>query len=271
MRAGFIGLGSQGAPMARRIVDAGLPLTIWARRAASTVPFADSPATVAATPAEVGARSDWVGICVVADDDVEQVLLGEDGVLAGLAPGGLVAIHSTIHPATARRLAGECERQGAALVDAPVSGGSPAASAGRLLVMAGGREDEIERCRPVFETFSDRIVPVGGVGDAQVVKLINNFAFTAQLSLALETLEFADRLGVDRGSLCETLAQGSGGSRAIDILNRNGFTLSGIARSRDVLRKDVRLARQLAGEIPDAEPETISKLSERIFERLDRE
>ena len=86
-RVGFIGLGSQGAPMARRIVDEGHALTIWARRA-DVEPFADSAAAVAATPAELGAASDVVGVCVVADADVEDVLLRDDGVLAGMAPAG---------------------------------------------------------------------------------------------------------------------------------------------------------------------------------------
>ena len=92
MRVGFIGLGSQGAPMARRIVDGGYDLTLWARRAASLEPYADTAAAVAATPAELGAASDLVCLCVVGDDDVRQVLHGDDGVLAGMARGGIVAV-----------------------------------------------------------------------------------------------------------------------------------------------------------------------------------
>ena len=88
MRAGFIGLGSQGAPMARRIVDAGMPLTIWARRPETLEPFADTAAVGRATPAELAANSDVVGICVVSDADVEDVVLRDDGVLAGMAAGG---------------------------------------------------------------------------------------------------------------------------------------------------------------------------------------
>ena len=102
-RVGFIGLGSQGAAMARRITDEGFPLTIWARRPASVEPFAGTDAVVASTPAELGAASDVVGICVVADADVEDVLLRADGVLAGMAPGGVIAIHSTVHPDTCAR------------------------------------------------------------------------------------------------------------------------------------------------------------------------
>ena len=123
-RAGFIGLGSQGGPMARRIAEAGLPLTLWARRPESVAPYADTAAVVAASPAALGAASDVVGVCVVADADVEAVLLGPDGVLAGMAPGGVVAVHSTIRPDTCRRLAERAAERGVALVDAPVSGGA---------------------------------------------------------------------------------------------------------------------------------------------------
>jgi 3-hydroxyisobutyrate dehydrogenase-like beta-hydroxyacid dehydrogenase len=104
-RVGFIGLGSQGGPMARRIIEAGYPVTLWARRPATLEPFADLPADVAASPAELGKASDLVCICVVGDADVEEVLAGEHGVLAGLGPGGMVAMHSTIHPHTCQRLA----------------------------------------------------------------------------------------------------------------------------------------------------------------------
>src|SRR5580658_928306 len=106
MRVGWIGLGSQGGPMARRVAEAGFPLSIWARHPAAVEAFADTGATVAGSPAELGVASDIVGICVVADADVEAVLLGDDGLLAGLVPGAVVMIHSTIHPDTCTRLAG---------------------------------------------------------------------------------------------------------------------------------------------------------------------
>src|SRR4051794_28493130 len=105
MRVGFIGLGSQGAPMARRVVGGGYELTLWARRPTSVEPYADTAAKVAATPAELAATSDLVCLCVVGDDDVKQVLEGDTGVLAGLAAGGIIAIHSTIHPDTCREIA----------------------------------------------------------------------------------------------------------------------------------------------------------------------
>jgi len=97
-RVGFIGLGSQGAPMARRIIEAGYPVTLWARRPRTLEPFADTGAKTAGTPAELAAASDLVCLCVTADADVEQVIAGAGGVLAALAEGGVIAVHSTVPP-----------------------------------------------------------------------------------------------------------------------------------------------------------------------------
>src|SRR6478735_9387280 len=118
MRVGFIGLGSQGGPMARRIVEGGYETTLWARREASLEPYADTTAKTAGSPAELAAASDLVCLCVVDDDDVRQVLYGESGVLAGLASGGIVAIHSTVHPDTCREIAERAAAQGVSVIDA---------------------------------------------------------------------------------------------------------------------------------------------------------
>ena len=169
-RVGFIGLGSQGAPMARRIIGAGYPVTLWARRPGTLEPFADTGAKTAGTPAELAAASDLVCLCVTADADVEQVIAGEGGVLAALAEGGVIAVHSTVHPDTCRRLAAEAATRGIRLIDAPVSGGAPAASAGRLLVMVGGDEPTVEFCRPVFASYGDPVVHLGPLGAGLVTK-----------------------------------------------------------------------------------------------------
>src|SRR4051812_3665770 len=158
MRVGFIGLGSQGGPMARRIVEGGYDVTLWARKSATLARFADTAAKTAQSPAELAAASDLVCLCVVGDDDVREVLAGDTGVLAGLAPGGIVAVHSTVHPDTCHELAEAAAGQRVSVVDAPVSGGGLVAEEGRLLVMVGGEDEVVERCRPVFATYADPIV-----------------------------------------------------------------------------------------------------------------
>jgi 3-hydroxyisobutyrate dehydrogenase-like beta-hydroxyacid dehydrogenase len=268
-RVGFIGLGSQGGPMARRIVEGGYPLTLWARRPESVEPFGDTAATVVGTPAEVGAASDVVGICVVADADVGDVVLRPDGVLAGMAPGGVVAVHSTIHPDTCRRLAELAAGRGVAVVDAPVSGGGPAASQGKLLVMAGGDSEDVDRCRPVFATFGDPVVHLGPLGSGQMAKLMNNLVFTAQITVALDTFSFADRLGVDGAALAQVLAHGSGGSRVAAILSASGFDTTGMRRHVGVLRKDVGIMLDVARAAGAAEPASIVELAQSALATLE--
>jgi len=268
-RVGFIGLGNQGAPMARRIVDEGYPLTIWARRAETVEPFGDTAATVAAAPAELGAASDIVGICVVADADVEDVLLRPDGALAGMTPGGIVAIHSTIHPDTCRRIADHARERGVAIVDAPVSGGGGAAAGRKLLVMAGGDEEDVDRCRPVFETYGEPVIHLGPIGSGQMAKLLNNFVFTAQIAAALETYAFASGLGVDRGALAQVLANASGGSRAAAILSFTDFDLSAMRQvAAPLLRKDVGLMLDVARSEGVPEPSALVGLAQRALATL---
>ncbi len=268
-RVGFIGVGSQGGPMARRIVEGGYPLTLWARRPQSLEPFGDTAAVAASTPAELGAASDVVGICVVADADVEDVVLRPDGVLAGMAPGGVVAVHATIHPDTCRRLAEQAAGRGVAVVDAPVSGGGPAAAQGKLLVMAGGDAEHVDRCRPVFETFGDPVVHLGPLGSGQMAKLLNNLVFTAQITLALDTFSFADRLEVDRAALAQVLAHGSGGSRVAAILSASGFDTTGMRQHAGVLRKDVGIMLDVARAAGAAEPASIVELAQNALATLE--
>ena len=220
MRVGFVGLGSQGAPMAQMIHRAGHDLTLWARRAASLEPFADTPARTAESLRALGEASDLVGVCVVDDKDVEQVCSGADGLLGGLRAGSILAIHSTVHPATCRRLAEEAAKTGVAVLDAPVSGSGESAYANELTVMVGGERDVFERARPVFESYGSPIRLLGPLGAGQICKLINNMCFIAHLRIAGGTLAMARELGVEQAPLVDILQASSGQSFAIDALVR---------------------------------------------------
>jgi 3-hydroxyisobutyrate dehydrogenase-like beta-hydroxyacid dehydrogenase len=267
-RVGFIGLGSQGGPMARRIADSGLPLTLWARRPATLEPYADTAAVVVSTPAELGAASDVVGICVMGDADVEDVLLRGDGVLEGMTAGGVVAIHSTIHPDTCVRIAQHAASRGIGAIDAPVSGGGGAAAQGTLLVMVGGEDEHLARCRPVFDTFADPVIHLGPIGSGQIAKLVNNLVFTALVAVGLDTFAFADELGMDPSALAQVLANGSGGSRAAAILAHSGFDISGMRQAVGNLQKDVRLVRDVARGKHASEPTSIVELAQRTLATL---
>jgi 3-hydroxyisobutyrate dehydrogenase len=246
MRVGFIGLGSQGGPMARRIIEAGYPTTLWARTPTTLESFADTPAAIAGSPAELAAASDLVCLCVVGDADVDEVTGGERGVLAGLQPGGVIAVHSTVHPDTCRELAKKAGAQDVSVIDAPVSGGGPAAAKGRLLAMVGGDTGVVERCRPVFKTYADPVVHLGDLGSGQTTKLLNNLLFTANLGTAATALSLAKALGVSADRFTEVVSRSSGNSFALNAIGGTGSLdrLAGLAGT--LLQKDVRLVVDLA-------------------------
>ena len=245
-RVGFVGLGSQGAPMARRIVDAGYPTTLWARRPESLEPFGDTAAVVAVTPAELGAASDILGVCVVDDAGVDEVLRGPEGALAGMSPGSIVVIHSTVHPETCVRL--QVDHPALHVLDAPVSGGGLKAAAGELLVMLGGPDAVVERCRPVLATFGDPILHLGPLGSGQEAKVLNNTVFAAQLALAAEVFVLAGERGLDRQAVAAILASGSGRSYAAEVVAGGGFDLEALAPfAGDLLAKDVAILVDRAG------------------------
>lgn len=269
IRVGFIGLGSQGAPMARRIVEEGFPTTLWARRPESLAPYADTAAKTAATPAELGAASDVVCLCVVADDDVRAVVTGENGVLAGMAEGGVIVIHSTVHPDTCAEIADKAAASGVAVIDAPVSGGGIGAAERRLLVMVGGDADILERCRPIFETYANPIVHLGVLGAGQVTKLLNNLHFTAGLATAQSMLALGEQLGVDRARLGEVISSGSGASFALSrVVDPGGLDLIG-THAGAVLRKDVALIATVA-ESASATPGIVLTAADVTLEMMGR-
>lgn len=260
---GFIGLGSQGAPIARRIVKAGFPLTLWARRQESLEPFGDTAARTAPTPAAVAEASSIVCLCVTRDQDVNDVALGADGVLAGMASGGILVVHSTVHPQTCIRLREQAAENGVSVLDAPVSGGGPAAEQGALLVMVGGEAAVLDRVRPVLATFGEPILHLGDVGAGQTAKLVNNLVFTAHIALCLETFAFVDDLGLDEAAMAQVFERGSGASRAATILSASGFDIRGLGQvAGTLLRKDVGLIADVARQQQVALPDSVVRLAE---------
>jgi 3-hydroxyisobutyrate dehydrogenase-like beta-hydroxyacid dehydrogenase len=246
---GFIGLGSQGAPMAQALIDAGHDTVLWARRPESVEPF-EGIARIASSAAEVAELADVIGICVRDDDDVIEVALGPKGLLARITPGTTVLIHSTVHPVTCRQLGARFSEHHAHLLDAPVSGGGQAARTGQLLVMVGGDHDVYQATAAILSAFGNPVVHVGALGAGQLAKLLNNLLLTATLGLAHETAEFAGALGVDGAALMGILPHASGRSYAVQMYGGLlGDLRSPSARVRfiaDLLGKDVAIAEELA-------------------------
>ena len=216
LTVGFIGLGSQGAGMAQRILEQGLPTSLWARRTASLEPFAGK-ATVAADPVELGRTSDVVGICVTDGAAVREVTLGPGGVLAGMRAGSVLAIHSTIGTEDCSEIARAGAERGVQVIDAPVSGGGAVAAAGRLTVYVGGSDDAVARARPVLETYGDPVLHMGALGAGLRTKLLNNALNAAHFALAHDAMEIGTTLGLDPDALAEALRSGSGRSFSLEV------------------------------------------------------
>src|SRR5690606_11163701 len=151
MRIGFIGLGTMGAPMARRLVEAGHDVVVHNRTREREEPLAALGARRAATPRECATAREVVFTMVSDTPDLEAVVLGPDGAALGLEPGSVLVDMSTVSPAATRRLAAELEDRGVSMLDAPVSGGSEGAERGTLSIMVGGPAEALERVRPLLE------------------------------------------------------------------------------------------------------------------------
>ncbi len=204
----------------------------------------------ASTLRDLGAASDILCVCVVADADVEAVLRGENGALAGMAPDGVVIVHNTVHPDTCRRL--QADHPELAALDAPVSGGGHQAAARDLLVMVGGEPQVLERCRPLLETFANPLVHLGSLGAWQEAKLLNNAVFTAHLGLAASVYAVATSRAMNLDAFSIALRAGSGRSYGAEVVAGGGYGLERMAElAGPLLSKDVRiLADLLAPEMP---------------------
>jgi len=214
--AGFIGLGSQGAGMARRIIGQGVPTMLWARRPQALEPFAGT-AAFAADPVELGRGCDVVGICVTDGAAVFEVVLGERGVLAGMGEGTVLALHSTIGTDECAEIATAAATRGVAVIDAPVSGGGAAAAAGALTVYVGGADDAVAHARPVLETYGDPVLHMGPLGTGLRTKLLNNALNAAHFALAHDAFAIGTALGLDPEALGEALRNGSGRSFSLEV------------------------------------------------------
>ena len=217
MRIGFIGLGFQGKPLARNLVGAGYPLTLFDVRSEPVAELCELGASAAASPAEVAAASDLVIICVVDDAQVMAVLAGTSGILTAARPGMIVAIHSTILPETMRLAARLAEAKGVALVDAPVSGSAKGAEEKTMSYMVGGSAAAVEACLPVFRVSGPSVTLTGDVGSATVAKIAHQLVCCVNMMAVAEGLRLGTAAGVSRGVLLEVFHAGFAQSRAADL------------------------------------------------------
>lgn len=197
IRVGFIGLGNQGKPIAAHLAPRGLATTVYDIAPGPVAELVAGGAKAAKSPKEVGQNADVVGICVAEDEHVLAVTLGDDGLLAGLARGGLVLIHSTVLPQTVERVAEAASARGVEVLDACVTGGADRAAARRLVYMVGGSEAGLAKAKPYFEATTD-VEPIhaGPLGCGAKLKLCNNLNTNILFAAAQEATNLARASGL---------------------------------------------------------------------------
>jgi 3-hydroxyisobutyrate dehydrogenase-like beta-hydroxyacid dehydrogenase len=255
-RIGFVGIGAMGEPMARNLLRAGFPLTTLIHRRADPARALEAAgAQIAPSLAELVEGCPVIVTCLPTSAEVEEVVLGPQGLLERGRPGSVLVDMSTSRPASTRMLAERLRARGIALVDAPVTGGVAGAREGSLTIYVGGPTEAVERVRPALEAMGRRIFHMGDTGAGHVTKLLNNMLALVSMAALAETLPLGVRHGLDPALLLEALAAGSGATVAIPsrgerILRRDFAPTFRI----DLAHKDLRLAEEIAQEVHLAPP-----------------
>ncbi|MDB4882684.1 MAG: 6-phosphogluconate dehydrogenase NAD-binding protein [Gemmatimonadetes bacterium] len=214
----MLGLGIMGGGMARRLLGAGFPLTVFNRDAGKARPFASEGATVAGSPREAAANAEIV-FTMVADDGASRAMWdGERGAIAGARRGAVLVECSTVTVSRITELAAAAERAGCAFADAPVTGSKPQAAAGELTFLVGAADDTLARIRPALAVMGKTIHHLGPVTSGALVKLINNFLCGVQAASLAEAMAIIERSPLDRGRAVEAIINGSPGSPVMKTL-----------------------------------------------------
>ena len=203
--------------MATAIAEAGYPLHVWARRPGSLDVLGNVAHVRHGDIKDLAAVCDIVALCISTDEDVMQII--SSGLLDGIRPGSVVVNHGTGTPRNAILLTETCARVGVDVLDAPVSGGRPAAQARTLTTMVGGPKPVARRCASLFSSFSRHVVYLGGPGSGQTAKLFNNALLMMNQANIADIVELATRLRMDLSSLIDVLKLGSASSNALTLLN----------------------------------------------------
>jgi len=217
LTVGYIGLGLMGKSIARNIRKAGFPLVVHNRSRAAVDELVAEGAKAAGSPAEVAAQVEVVFTNLPDTPDVEKVVLGEKGILAGAQAGLIFVDNSTIKPATARSLAEQLARQGVFSLDAPVSGGDIGARNGTLAIMVGGPAEALEKVLPIFQAMGKTVTHVGDAGAGQVAKAANQIMVAAQMVAMGELLIFSQKAGVDPQKVVEAIKGGAAQCWTLDV------------------------------------------------------
>jgi 3-hydroxyisobutyrate dehydrogenase len=267
-RIGFVGLGIMGKPMARNLLKADYPLTVYSRQCAAVEALMADGASGAQSAREAAEQADVIIIIVTDTPDVRQVILGPEGILEGIQPGKVIIDMSTISPTATREIAQAAEAKGVHLLDAPVSGGEGGAIAGTLSIMVGGEEDVFQSCLPIFQAMGKNITHMGKSGTGQLTKLCNQIAVAVTNLAMSEALVFGAKAGVNLEKMQQAISGGAAGSWQLSnlaprVLQRDfdpGFMVK-------LQQKDLRLVLQEAEHLHLALPAT--SLVHNLFHALE--
>lgn len=246
MRVGFVGAGRMGSLMVSRLVGAGHEVNVLGRtdeKRSSITELGAHPVGAVDTVAE---GADVVVVCVFTDEQVKRVCLA-DGLLAAMRPGAVLVVHTTGSPNTARELAAQASDVD--VLDAPVSGGPHDVAAGHVTVFVGGGGEAVETARPVLASYADPVLHVGATGSGQLVKLVNNALFAAQIGLVAEGARLGSQFGVDEAALLSALTQGSAESRVLSMIARAGSAAAFISAVGEFIGKDIAVVRQTVADL----------------------
>lgn len=268
-RLGFIGLGIMGAPMARRLLEAGYSLTVQSRTRAKAVALLDAGARWVDTAADVAASSDLVITMLPDSPDVESVYVGDQGIVYGAQPGLLAIDMSTIDPTVTRAICERLAKSQIDLLDAPVSGGERGAIDGTLSIMVGGSTSGFEVARPIFQHLGHTVVHVGAAGAGQIAKACNQLVVGANIEAVAEALTLAKQSGVDPAIVRQVLLGGFAASRVLEVHGQRMLDRAFPPGFRVRLhRKDARVVRTLAQSV--GTPIPAFDVVADAFDRLDR-
>ncbi|RLG05538.1 MAG: hypothetical protein DRN65_06825 [Thaumarchaeota archaeon] len=259
-----------GRPMALNLLKAGYPMVVWNRTRSKMKPLLEAGAEGADSPREVAEKSDVVITMVTDSPDVEEVILGPNGVIHGAHPGLIVIDMSTISPTVTRRIAQKLAEKGVKMLDAPVSGGDIGAKKGTLSIMVGGPKETFEECLPIFKVLGKKITYMGPSGMGQTTKLCNQVICALNIQAVCEGLMLGAAAGLDLKKLLEVVTAGAAGSWMLSNLGpkmierdfRPGFKISH-------QQKDLRLVLSFASELKLPLPGTA--LVQQMFRSVEAE
>jgi 3-hydroxyisobutyrate dehydrogenase len=257
MKVAFIGLGTMGVGMSLNILKAGHEVTVHNRTREKEEAVAKEGARRAESPKEAAGGAEIIVTIVSDTPDVEEVVLGANGIIHGAAEGTMLIDMSTISPAATRQMAEKLGQKGIKMLDAPVSGGSEGAQNGTLAIMVGGEAADFEKALPILESMGKTVTHVGPIGAGQITKAINQIIISGTYLTVAEGISLGMKAGLDMQKVIEAISGGAAGSwvlhnRAINVVNNTyplGFRLK-------LHHKDLRIALEAASELKVTLPAT---------------